>query len=58
VKCESTWIEFKKNHQLTKYISYQIPTFVEPLAIMENMASGFDWVKSAQTIKFFSWKKP
>jgi len=58
MKRESARIELEKSHQLTKCVPHQIPIFVEPLAIVEDMASGFDWVKPTRTIKFFSWEKP
>ena len=66
MKQESTYIELEKSYQLTKCIPYWISIFVEPLAeplveplaIMKDMASGFDWTKPTKTIKFFSWKKP
>ena len=57
MKRESTWIEFKKSHQLTNCIPHWIPIFVEPPAIMEDVTSGFDWIRSAWTVKAFSWEK-
>ena len=58
IERESFQIELKKSHQLTESIPHWIPIFVEPPTVIEDIVSGFDWVVSIQTAKFFFWEKP
>jgi len=53
MKGKSTWIELKESNNLAKCVSHQIPKIVEPPAIMKDMASSFNWMRSTQIAKVF-----
>ena len=45
-------VRFQKSNEVANSISSQIPIFIEPLTLMQNVMSSFNWMSTTQTAKF------
>ena len=54
---KSIQIEFKEGYKLTNSIPYQVPIIVKSPAFMEDMVSGFDWIRSTWATEVFFRKE-
>ena len=57
VKCKSATVEFQKEDETTQRVSSQVPIFIKPLTLMENMSSQLDGIRSTWTFKLFFWEE-
>jgi len=57
IKCKSAAIKLKEENEVTQWISSWIPIVVKPLTLIENVTSGFNRIKTAQTFELFFQEK-
>ena len=57
-KCESFWISYQEQDEMTKWISSRIPVPIMPHAIMKNVSSWFDQIVSIWILEIFIRKEP